>query len=95
MHDRGLQLAIYEDVGTKTCAGYPGSWGNEDIDAQTFSDWGVDYLKYDGCNLDWTQFFVGFTRMRDALSKVNKSIIYSIEYASQYLPSEQRDQVSN
>lgn len=59
MHDRGLQLAIYEDVGTKTCAGYPGSWGNEDIDAQTFSDWGVDYLKYDGCNLDWTQFFVG------------------------------------
>ena len=42
MHDRGLKLAIYEDVGTKTCAGYPGSWQHEDVDAQTFAQWGID-----------------------------------------------------
>lgn len=34
----------------RTCAGYPGSFDHEFIDAQTFADWGVDYLKYDFCN---------------------------------------------
>lgn len=52
MHDRGLKLGIYGDVGTKTCGGYPGSEGNFELDAQTFADWGVDMLKLDGCNID-------------------------------------------
>ena len=30
--------------------GRPASGGNEVIDAQTFADWGVDYLKEDSCN---------------------------------------------
>jgi alpha-galactosidase len=47
VHARGLKLGIYEDAGTATCAGYPGSLGHETTDAQTFADWGVDYLKYD------------------------------------------------
>jgi alpha-galactosidase len=28
---------------------YPGSLGYEAIDAATFAEWGVDYLKYDNC----------------------------------------------
>ena len=28
----------------------PGALDHEEIDAQTFADWGVDYLKYDNCN---------------------------------------------
>lgn len=59
MHDRGLQLAIYEDVGTKTCAGYPGSWQHEEVDAQTFAQWGIDYLKYDGCYSNYSLFSIG------------------------------------
>jgi hypothetical protein len=31
-------------------AGYPGSLGVEQLDAQTWADWGVDYVKYDTCN---------------------------------------------
>lgn len=27
MHARGLNFGIYEDYGTKTCAGFPGSYG--------------------------------------------------------------------
>lgn len=34
------------DAGTATCAGFPGSLGFETIDAATFSEWGIDYLKY-------------------------------------------------
>jgi alpha-galactosidase len=47
VHALGLKLGIYSDAGTNTCAGYPGSYGYEQIDAETFSDWGIDYLKVD------------------------------------------------
>lgn len=40
VHARGLKLGIYEDVGTETCAGYPGSLGHEEQDAATFAEWG-------------------------------------------------------
>ena len=52
IHSKGLKLGIYEDFGTKTCAGYPGSEYYLQIDAQTFAGWGVDLLKFDGCNSD-------------------------------------------
>jgi alpha-galactosidase len=48
---RGFHLGIYEDSGNMTCGGYPGSEGFEEIDARTFADWGIDYLKLDGCNI--------------------------------------------
>ena len=50
IHDRGLKLGIYADMGTHTCMGYPGTTLDKiEIDAQTFASWGVDYLKFDGC----------------------------------------------
>ncbi|KAK6011065.1 hypothetical protein OSTOST_23861 [Ostertagia ostertagi] len=52
MHVRGLKFGIYEDFGTKTCAGFPGSLGHLQLDANTFAEWEVDYLKLDGCNVD-------------------------------------------
>jgi len=52
IHSKGLKFGIYEDVGTKTCAGYPGSLYYLQLDAETFANWTVDYLKFDGCNLD-------------------------------------------
>jgi hypothetical protein len=51
MHGLDLKLGIYADLGSWTCMGvYPGSIGFEKIDADTFADWKVDYLKLDGCN---------------------------------------------
>ncbi|XP_033115560.1 alpha-galactosidase A-like [Anneissia japonica] len=52
VHSRGLKLGIYNDYGTKTCGGYPGSLGYLDVDAKTFAEWGVDMLKMDGCYSD-------------------------------------------
>ncbi|EMD37848.1 glycoside hydrolase family 27 protein [Gelatoporia subvermispora B] len=51
VHALGLKLGIYGDAGTETCSGFPGSLGYENLDASTFADWGVDYLKYDNCNV--------------------------------------------
>ena len=59
IHNLGLKFGIYGDIGTKTCAGYPGTYGNLDIDAQTFADWGVDMLKLDGCYANATYYEYG------------------------------------
>jgi len=50
MHNRGLKLGVYLDIGTSTCAGYPGSKNFFDVDARTMAEWGVDFIKMDGCN---------------------------------------------
>lgn len=71
VHSKGLKLGIYADVGEKTCAGYPGSLGHYDIDAETFAHWGVDLLKFDGCHCDTLeQLADGMFHSRDlAMSK--------------------------
>jgi alpha-galactosidase len=82
VHSKGLKLGIYEDAGTQTCAGYPGSLGHEAQDARTFAAWGVDYLKYDNCfNAGQTtraQYIARYTAMRDALAATGRAIVYSI-----------------
>jgi alpha-galactosidase len=50
VHSKGLKLGIYSSPGPKTCAGYEGSYGHEEQDAQTYAKWGIDYLKYDQCS---------------------------------------------
>lgn len=49
LHDMGFLFGIYSCCGTRTCAGYPGSFEHEFADARQFAEWGVDYLKYDNC----------------------------------------------
>jgi alpha-galactosidase len=39
VHSKGLLFGLYSDAGTKTCQGRPGSYGYEDIDAQTYAQW--------------------------------------------------------
>jgi len=50
VHSQGLKLGIYSSPGAKTCAGYEGSLGHEQQDADTYAKWGIDYLKYDLCS---------------------------------------------
>jgi alpha-galactosidase len=40
VHGKGLKFGIYGDAGQLTCAKYPGSLGFEEVDAQTFAEWG-------------------------------------------------------
>ncbi|XP_004611747.2 alpha-galactosidase A [Sorex araneus] len=81
VHSKGLKLGIYADVGNKTCAGFPGSFGFYDIDAQTFADWGVDLLKFDGCYCDSVEHVAdGYKLMSLALNKTGRSIVYSCEW---------------
>ena len=49
VHAKGLKFGMYSCAGNLTCAGYPGSFEHEYLDAETFAEWGVDFLKYDYC----------------------------------------------
>ncbi|KAM5221470.1 alpha-galactosidase A [Ctenodactylus gundi] len=81
VHSKGLKLGIYADVGNKTCAGFPGSFGHYDLDAQTFADWGIDLLKFDGCYCDSIKHLIaGYKYMSLALNKTGRSIVYSCEW---------------
>ena len=77
-HEKGLLFGIYSDAGYKTCAGRPGSLGYEEIDAKTYAEWGVDYLKYDNCFTDGSPPEVRYPIMRDALLKQKRPIFFSI-----------------
>ena len=49
LHERGLKFGIYSSPGDYTCGGYLGSIDHEQQDAESYNNWGVDYLKYDWC----------------------------------------------
>jgi len=80
MHDRGLKLGIYEDYGTYTCMGYPGSQGYEKVDAQTFAEWEVDMLKFDGCYSNSSSKPAGYINMGEYLNQTGRPILYACSW---------------
>ncbi|TDH12223.1 hypothetical protein EPR50_G00068870 [Perca flavescens] len=81
IHDRGLKLGIYADMGTYTCMGFPGTTLDKiEIDAMTFASWGVDYLKFDGCNSNPVEQMLGYPRMSKALNATGRPMAYSCSW---------------
>jgi len=79
-HSKGLKLGIYSSPGTLTCGGYLGSYQYEKIDASTFADWGIDYLKHDWCSYSQiaTKVPTGFYQY-DWLKGARKDLSSSID----------------
>jgi alpha-galactosidase len=89
IHGLGLKFGIYSSPGATTCGGYPGSYQHELIDATSWAEWGVDYLKYDYCGyLDIEEdseektIQYPYLVMREALDKVNRDIVYCVGYGA-------------
>jgi len=91
LHERGLKFGIYNDMGTKTCGSYPGECkdklctlpGYMDVDAKTYANWGIDSLKMDGCNSNWTREVLdrGYIFLGDQLNKTGRPILYSCSWS--------------
>ncbi len=78
VHSKGLKFGMYSCAGTMTCARFPGSYGHEFADAETFASWGVDFLKYDYCYRDKNvPGEVLYRRMGLALENCGRDILYS------------------
>ena len=82
-NNAGLKFGIYTSVGRRTCEGLPGSFNNEYLDAQTFADWGVDYVKIDWCTFKhtWWPFWnyrYRYELLSDAIQKTNRDIVIAM-----------------
>ena len=78
VHSKGLKFGIYSCAGVRTCADYPGSFDHEFLDAKTFAEWGVDYLKYDYCFHPTTANGpLLYHRMGNALRASGRDILFS------------------
>ena len=82
VHSKGLKLGIYSSPGAQTCAKFEGSLGHEEQDAQTYADWGIDYLKYDLCSYRQNMkerapndIAAQNKMMRDAYEKMHQAIL--------------------
>lgn len=80
IHHKGLKLGIYSDAAEYTCGGVTASLGFEELDAKTFAEWGIDYLKYDYCHApkDVTTAFARYKKMGDALRNSGRPMVYAI-----------------
>jgi hypothetical protein len=69
IHGLGLKFGLYSGAGYLQCGSYdiPASLGYEEIDAQSFAEWGGDTLKYDNC------YATSDTEMVDADSAESQS----------------------
>jgi len=92
VHSKGLKLGIYSSPGAKTCARFEASLGHEEQDAQTYADWGVDYLKYDLCSYrtvmtaqapddipaQYKLMREAYEKMHQAILKTGRPMVYSL-----------------
>lgn len=78
IHEKGLKFGMYSCAGTMTCAGYPASFNREYLDAETFAEWGVDFLKYDYCFRPVSaEGSLLYRRMGLALANCGRDILFS------------------
>lgn len=78
IHSKGLLFGIYSCAGNMTCAGFPGSFEYEYIDAKTFAEYGVDFLKYDYCYKPIeTPGHLLYKRMGNALANCGRDILFN------------------
>jgi len=85
VHSKGLKLGIYSSPGPKTCGGYLGSYEHERLDAKTYAEWGIDFLKYDWCSYDQVapdhslaELRKPYELMREALDDCGRDIVFSL-----------------
>ncbi|XP_065831212.1 uncharacterized protein [Oscarella lobularis] len=73
VHSKGLKFGLYTAQGSLTCQKRPAAYGHELQDAATYCEWGIDYLKIDGCggmkhpnrSTSWQLFKQGFDKCQE------------------------------
>ena len=90
IHSKGLRAGIYSAASSVVCSSRVGSLYYELIDARTFADWQLDYIKYDLCG----EYAFGnsrFTAFMDAVNQTGRAMIVSTEPYSQHPTPEHKD----
>lgn len=82
IHSKGLKFGIYSSPGPKTCGQYEGSYRHEELDAHTYAEWGVDFVKYDWCSAGKVykpeEMRAVYRKMNDAIRRTGRPMVYSL-----------------
>ncbi|EGG17180.1 hypothetical protein DFA_08164 [Cavenderia fasciculata] len=82
LHSVGLKMGIYTDASPITWQKRPGSFGFEQLDADTFASWGIDYVKEDWMKqsfYNWTGDPIAlYTKMSDCLNATGRDIYFAV-----------------
>ncbi|MGW3958546.1 NPCBM/NEW2 domain-containing protein [Amycolatopsis sp. NPDC005003] len=90
VHANGLKFGLYSGTGAMVCgSAMPGSRDHEELDAQTFAAWGVDYLDYDTCGGE-NGVAAAVKKMSDALKATGRPITLAVinTFSGSYRPWE-------
>jgi len=80
IHRKGLKLGIYASSGSLTCTNDAGSGPKfYNADAQTFANWGVDYVKFDCCNSTEADRVTAFDNFSLYMNQTNRPIVFSCD----------------
>jgi alpha-galactosidase len=76
LHQRGMKLGIYTDIGAQTCGRCVGSAGHVQQDMKLFASWGADLIEVDACGgavdeATWTEY-------RDAINATGRPMVHSV-----------------
>ena len=78
LHARSFTFGLYTSASSVVCSGRPGSLFYEDIDAQSFAEWNISFIKVDNC----AQYSYGNARyqaMADAINRTGHPLVISTE----------------
>ena len=78
IHSKDLKFGIYSDAGYLTCGFQAGSIYHEKQDVQNYTQWGVDYLKYDNCYHPIMSAPDRYERMKEALEQSERNFFFGI-----------------
>lgn len=85
IHSLGLKAGVYSGPGPQTCAGLAASYEHEASDAQQYSEWGFDLLKYDWCSYtkvakdrSLPELQKPYLKMSSALAKQDRDIVLNM-----------------
>ncbi|MFU8876062.1 hypothetical protein [Micromonospora sp. SL4-19] len=82
IHSLGLKFGLYSTHGSSTCQNVAATFGFEEVDAQDYADWGVDFFKFDTCNgglpSDPNAFYNRYKVLTDALLATGRDITVEI-----------------
>ena len=79
IHSKGLSMGLYTTRANRSCGGYAGSCGHEQVDMQQWADWQIDYVKDDSCGSCNRPVEQDYTIMQAAINQSGRHMCLTIE----------------
>ena len=80
IHALPMKFGLYTAMGAQTCGKFAASCGHEALDAKTYAEWGVDFVKDDACgNCGTDTTLEAYAAMQQGIWASGRSMVLSIE----------------